>query len=817
VALIGTAALVATPAAQAVTGTEHAELATVTIIATTPLPGIGLTQAQIPAAVQTATSIDSARSSALDVSDFLNRSLGSVYINEAQGNPFMADVSYRGYTASPLLGTPQGLSVYLDGVRLNQPFGDVVLWDLIPKSAIASVSLMAGSNPLFGLNTLGGALSMQTKDGRKNPGTAVEMGMGRAGRKSVQWEHGGTNPQGLDWFVTTNAYQETGWRDHSPSHLGQLFSKLGWQDANTQLNLSYAHSNNTLNGNGMQIAQMLAVNRASVYTQPDTTANRAHFLNLQGHSAVSDHWLFSGNAYYRNARTTTTNGDLNEGALGNSVYYTGQAADAAWLLSHGYGAPAIESTLASTSSTDAFPQWRCIAQAGRNSAPNTFCTGLITTSATRQRNMGWSGQWTYFDDAPGVRHQAMIGAAFDASRTTFHQASQFGYLNADRSITPVGAWADGTQDSTDTFDQRVDLNGTVRTWSLFASDTLTLRDLWHLTFSGRYNQTRLKNADQLYPYNNATTLGELRGTLDGDHRFKRINPAVGLSYAPHNAINAYASYSESSRTPTSIELGCADPAFGCRLPNAMAGDPPLNPVISKTWEAGLRGRWSPKTQWTLGVFQGNNTNEILFVANSASTGYFKNVGSTRRQGLEASLSTALNRLHLSFNYTALRATYQTAERILSPYNSAADASSAIAINSGDRIPLVPRHILKVQADYAIQPHLTVGLNLIAISSSPVRGNDNAAHAADNLAHFGAGRAPGYAVINVSGSYQSSAQFRWLANVANLFNRHYTTAGQLGPYALTSTGGYRNSDTSSSTFFTPGAPRALWLGARYTFI
>jgi outer membrane receptor protein involved in Fe transport len=812
------AALLVPPCAHAANEAVQAELSTVTVIATAPLPGLGLAKEHIPAAVQTANSHDIASSGALDISDFLNRSMGSVYINEAQGNPFMADVNYRGYTASPLLGTPQGLSVYLDGVRLNQPFGDVVMWDLIPKSAIASVNLMAGSNPLFGLNTLGGALSMQTKDGLKNPGTAVEMGAGSVGRKNLQLEHGGATAQGLDWFVIANAYGEAGWRADSPSRLGQLFGKLGWQDTNTQLSLSYAHSNNSLNGNGMQMAQMLAVNPASVYTKPDTTANRADFLNLQGRTAVSDQWMLSGNAYYRNTRTATTNGDLNEGALGKSVYYTGQADDAAWLATHGYGTPVSESTMASTSTTDAFPIWRCIAQAGRNSSPNDLCTGFITTSVTRQQNMGLSGQLTVFSDAPGVRHQAMIGAAVDTSRTRFRQASQFGYLNADRSITPVGAFADGTQDSPNTFDQRVNLNGGVRTWSLFGTDTLTLHDVWHLTVSGRYNHTRLNNSDTLYPYNNATTLGEQRGSLSGNHRFRRFNPALGASYAPSSTVNAYAGYSENSRTPTSIELGCADPAFGCRLPNAMAGDPPLNPVVSKTWEAGIRGQLNPKTHWTLGVFRGDNSDEILFVANSASTGYFKNVGKTRRQGLEASLATRLlNTLSLSVNYTALQATYQTTEHLRSPYNSSADASDAITINPGDRIPLVPHHILKIQANYAIQPRLTAGLNLIAISGSRVRGNDNASHAPDNLNHVGSGRVPGYSVVNTSISYQPATHLTWFANVANVFNQRYATIGQLGPYALTSTGGYRNSDASSTSFYTPGAPRALWLGARYVFI
>jgi len=810
-------AMLHTPVTHAETDADSASLSTVTVIATTPLPGIGLSKAQIPAAVQTATSQDIENSGALDITDFLNRSLGSVYINEAQGNPFMADVNYRGYTASPLLGTPQGLSVYVDGVRMNQPFGDVVMWDLIPKSAISSVSLMAGSNPLFGLNTLGGALSLQTKDGLKNPGTAIEISRGSFGRKNLQLEHGGANTKGLDWFITGNVYKENGWRDNSPSRLGQLFGKLGWHDANSQLNLSYAHSDNTLNGNGMQEAQMLAVNRASVYTKPDTTANRADFLNLQGRTALSDGLLLSGNAYYRNTRTDTSNGDLNQAALGESVYYTGQAADQAWLAAHAYGAPANESTSSQTSTSFAFPKWRCIAQAGQNSEPNEKCNGLITTSNTKQDNMGFSGQLTFLSEGSGQRNQAVVGAAFDTSRSTFRQATQFGYLNADRSITPVGVFADGTQNSENAFDQRVSLDGKVRTWSLFGTDTLTLRDVWHLTVSGRYNQTRLKNTDKLYPYNNATTTGEQRGSLDGDHRFQRFNPAIGVSYAPSNALNLYASYSENSRTPTSIELGCADPKFGCRLPNSLAGDPALNQVVSKTWEAGLRGNLNPKTPWNMGVFRGDNSDEILFVANSAATGYFKNFGKTRRQGLEAGIATAIDKLKLSVNYTYLRATYQTNEQVPSQYNSSADANSAITINPGDRIPLVPQQILKIRADYQLQPNLTAGLNLVAIGSSKVRGNDNASHVADNITTFGSGQVPGYAVVNFSSSYKPTAQIKLFANIANLFNRGYATVGQLGPFAFTSTGAYISSGTTSTTFYTPGAPRALWIGARYEFL
>ena len=147
----------------------------VTVIETAPLPGVGLPLEKIPAPVQTATDRDIELSGALDpLSDFLNRRLNGVHVNEMQGNPFQPDINYRGYNASPLLGTPQGLSVFMDGVRLNQPFGDVVSWDLIPRLAISSSTLMPGSNPLFGLNTLGGALSIQTKDGLITQGTTVQ-------------------------------------------------------------------------------------------------------------------------------------------------------------------------------------------------------------------------------------------------------------------------------------------------------------------------------------------------------------------------------------------------------------------------------------------------------------------------------------------------------------------------------------------------------------------------------------------------------------------------------------------------------------------
>src|SRR5579872_659296 len=222
------------------------------VIEAAPLPGLNLRLQDIPAPVQTALAKDIDASGALDLADFLNRRFDDVYVNEMQGNPFQPDVNYRGYTASPLLGTPQGLSVYMDGVRLNQPFGDVVAWDLIPRVAIASVTLMPGSNPLFGLNTLGGALAIQTKDGRNNPGTSAEIVYGSGNRRSIEFSHGGHSANGFDWWFGGNLFAEDGWRESSPSDVRQLFGKLGWSSAASSLALSVAYADNDLTGNGLQ-------------------------------------------------------------------------------------------------------------------------------------------------------------------------------------------------------------------------------------------------------------------------------------------------------------------------------------------------------------------------------------------------------------------------------------------------------------------------------------------------------------------------------------------------------------------------------------
>ena len=822
-----TAVAAITSAGSALHAQQKATLPNVEVIGTSPLPGLGQPRNEIAAPVQSAKSRDIEASGALDLSDFMNRRLGSVHVNEMQGNPFQLDVNYRGYTASPLLGTPQGLSVYMDGVRMNQPFGDVVSWDLIPRGAISSLTLMPGSNPLFGLNTLGGALSIQTKNGLRDPGTALSVSAGSNERRAVEFEHGGSNGNGLNWYLNTHLFKERGWRNDSPSDVRQLFGKLGWKNEATELNLTLAHADNQLTGNGLQEQGLLARDLASVYTKPDETLNRSSLLNLSASHAVNDGLLFSGNVYYRRINSATLNGDINDAAL-NQALHQPSADDQDALAAAGYSSfPTSGANAANTP----FPFWRCIAQGLQIDAPAEKCNGLINRTQTAQLNYGLSGQLAGQDIVWGKRNQWMVGAAYDASQIDFTQSTQLGYLNADRSVTGIPSFGDGATGGVldgAPFDTRVNLSGRVQTWSIFASDTLSLQNNLHVTLSGRFNSTRIENRDLLHAEGDPAS-------LSGDHRFERFNPAVGLTYSPTPAMNLYMGYSESSRAPTAIELGCANPAQPCKLPNAFAGDPPLNQVVTRTLELGLRGTGSGGLQWNAGVFAAENQNDILFVAdNQAGFGYFKNFGKTRRQGLELGLNGKWGVLNWGAQYTWLDASYQSPETVNGSSNSSNETALAgnpghegtITIRPGDRIPLVPDQILKLFADYTPTSGVTLGASMVAVAGAIARGNENGVHQPDGSFYQGQGKTAGYAVFNLNGSFSMSPRWQWVAQINNVFDTRYNTAAQLGANGFDANANFQSRPFGGSaetgfplqhsTFYAPGAPRAFLVALKYTF-
>lgn len=798
----------------------------VSVVSVTPLAGLDRAVDEIPAPTQTATDRDLDASGALDISAFLNRRLNNVYVNEIQGNPMQPDVNYRGYTASPLTGTPQGLSIFMDGVRLNQPFGDVVSWDLIPKIAVSEMALIAGSNPLFGLNTLGGALSLRSKDGISHAGTMVQFTGGSFGRKMGDLEHGGSTAKGLHWFLASSFFFEDGWRETSPSNVRQFFGKGGLQRERTSVQLAVSYANNALIGNGLQERRFLDRDYSSVYTKPDVNPNRSPMVNVNARRNLSAAVTFSGNAYFRHIRTFAFNGDINEASLDQAVYQPG-AAERAALLAAGYsGVPASGASAANTP----FPMWRCLGNVLLRDEPAEKCNGLLNRNGTQQRNYGTAGQVTWFGQIGAHRNQLTVGAAYDGNNASFTQSTELGYMNPDRSITGTGAYADGVSAGEvdgEPYDTRVDLSGRIHSAGFFLTDTLTVADRLSVTASARFNHTTVDNLDRIRPRAGA-------GSLTGEHSFNRLNPAIGGNFRATRRVSLYAGFTEGNRAPTSIELGCADPETPCKLPNAMAGDPPLEPVVTKTWEAGVRGTQESKLHWSAGWFRATNHNDILFVASEQSGfGYFKNFEETWRQGLEVSSNAAVGRLTIGGGYTFLEATFQSRETVNGTGNStnasalggAPGLESTIEITPGNRIPLVPRHMVKAFADVQVTSRLQVDASVVGISSSYARGNENNRHKPDGRYYLDEGSSPGYAVANLGARYQVHARVQVNVQVSNLFDRRYYTGAQVGPTGFTAAGTFvarsfaavnGEFPVQQATFYAPGAPRAAWVGLRFRF-
>jgi outer membrane receptor protein involved in Fe transport len=823
----------ATPVLRTVTMAVATVESKIRVVAATPLAGTDLSLDQIAGAVQLATAIDVQKSGALELGDFMNRRLNGVYLSEMQANPFQPDVNFRGYTASPLLGTPEGISVYLDGVRQNQPFGDVVSWDLIPENAISEITLMPGANPLFGLNTLGGALSIRTKDGVSAPGLEGSFLYGSSNRKQGEASYGGGKATGFNWFFAGNIFHESGWRFDSPSDVRQGFGRLGWRKSKTDIALTMSYAYNSLIGNGLQDYRLLENNYSSVYSIPDSTADRARSFNFIVRHAFSDAFTFSGNAWYRNIRNEGINANLNTDSFDESVY-TPSAADIAALTAAGYsGFPTSGLTAANTP----FPKWRCIAQALERSEPNEKCTGVIVYSKEVENEYGVSGQIASTKTFSGGRNQFTVGASLDRAGSKFTQNTQYGYLNPNYAITGVPAWQDGsTNEDGVPVDTRVNLHSLTPNWSLYFTDTLNIARNLNVTVSGRFNRLTVDNADRINPIAGP-------GSLDGNYVFQRFNPAIGITWSPVPSVNAYASYTQGSRAPTAIELGCADPTNPCSLPNALSSDPPLQQVVSGTWEAGLRGKpessFIHNLSWNAGAFRGDNRNDILFVSSvQLGTGYFQNFAKTRREGFDADVSGRIWRVTWGMDYTFLLATYQSPAVVDGSANNTSDSALSgfpgldgnIYVHPGNRIPLIPKQSGKAFADIQATSKLGFDLNEVVASSSYARGNENNAYKATGLYYLGPGVSAGYGVTNVLAHYDINRHFQVVAQIDNLFDRHYATAAQLANTGLTAQGTFiarpfsaygagpqaGNFPLQSVTFLSPGAPRREWVELRVRF-
>jgi outer membrane receptor protein involved in Fe transport len=285
-------------------------LPAVIVIGTTPVPGIGTPLEQVPANVQVIHERDLREQPGPSIADHLGDARAGFAASRPGGNPYQPDISFRGFSASPLFGAPQGLSVYLDGVRVNEAFGDVVNWDLIPRIAVSAINVIPGSNPAFGLNTLGGALAIETKSGAHFPGTALRGYGGSFGRFGAEFEAGGAR-DGRHYYLAGNRFSERGWRDFSPSRVDQVFARLGAGDPSGRVELTLLGADTSLDGTQALPLSMLAAPRQP-YTWPDRTENRLAFANLSAKRIAGADNVIAGNIFVRDLSSRNLNSNVND-------------------------------------------------------------------------------------------------------------------------------------------------------------------------------------------------------------------------------------------------------------------------------------------------------------------------------------------------------------------------------------------------------------------------------------------------------------------------------------------------------------------------
>lgn len=743
------------------------------VVESMPLPGLGSPIREVPANVQVQTADDIRQQQPMTLPDFLETTTESVNINDIQGNPWQPQVNYRGFGASPLLGEPAGISVYLDGVRVNEPFGDVVNWDLIPLGALAAINVTPGSNPLYGLNTLGGALALRTKSGREFPNTMAQAYYGSWNRWAVSAEHGGYNDKGLDYYGYFNVARDSGWRDYSPSDVNQFFGKVGWQSSTTDIDLTLALANNDLVGNGLSPQSFLDSRWKSIFTHPDQTQNMLWAVNLTAGHWLADDKLVSGNAYYRRTKRDTLNGDINDDFEGD---------------------PALDGAEGANGGL------------GFNSQ-----TGANNRTYTTQSAWGGSLLFTLVSS----RNDFKVGATYDQTSSSFSQTTTLGVFDSTRAVFQ--------EDPAETENS---LDGSTRTWSLLATDTFRILPNLAATGSLRYNYSTVKATDQLNPN---------PPNLDANYTYSKLNPAAGLTWSPSSKLNVFGGWSQGNRVPTPIELGCADPANPCTLPAGLASDPYLNQVVARTWEFGARGLLTQEIGWNAALFQTRNTNDILFVGTSTSAGYFTNYGETQRRGFELGVRGGHPRFRWFFNYSYIDATFQSDACLLSENNSSRGTSTActdvsagtgddlIYVTKGNRIPGIPLHQARFFAEYQILNNWWFGGSVVAFSDQHVRGNENNQHQAgtstdllgDTRTFLGPGTAPGYFVVNLSTRFRPHLRWEIFARINNLFNRKYYSAGALAENPFASGAFQTNSDDwTRETFYAPGTPVWGVVGVRF---
>jgi outer membrane receptor protein involved in Fe transport len=740
----------------------------VLVVGSTPLVGSDVPLEDIPVATQVLGAGDVNRTGIPSLTGAILENVPSATINDAEGNVFQPDILFRGFIASPVAGTPQGLAVYVDGARFNDAFGDTVNWDLIPPTAIESINLEA-SNPVFGLNALGGSVNVRLKTGFSSETESLTAYGGSYGRGAGILEYGAhAGPFAL--YVAADVTHDDGFRYTSSSDLYRLYTDLGWRSAAAEVHLGITGAHDTLGNPGATPIQALAANIANVFTAPNDVDNQYFMGNLHGEYRFADTTSVQGLAYYQRLSQYVPNGITEEvGACGGGSRF-----------------------LCNSDGT---------VVTGANGLPvNNFLDGATYSGLSVQEldshAYGVSVQATESAPLADRANHLTAGASYDGSDSIFAGSQLIGGFDPyTREFLGPGIVQDQPSEGVNP----VRVQSITRFYGLFATDVLRLATNLDLNLAGRFNDARITLGD------------ELGGPVSGHHDYDRLNPGGGLTYRVASWLQVHGSYTETNRAPTPQELSCASAAAPCSLLNFFVGDPNLQQVVARTFEVGARGETDGPARghirWSADFYRTQNTNDIIYEATlyNPNLAFYTNAGKTLREGVEGNLHYDADRLKLTFGYAYTDATFRTPLLVNSGSNPAANTNGQIQVEPGDRLPGIPRHRANLVVDFALTHRWNLGAAL-TVQSDAYRFGDEA-----NLTQ----PLGGYTLVDLNVAFRPNDRITLFAVLDNALDRRYETYGSFGPIGDVPwpnvPGGVNDPRTSS-----PGTPIVAYGGARVAF-
>lgn len=641
----------------------------IVISAPARLPGGSLPSDSVPSTVQTITGEEIKRSGAFTLQDYLKR-LPGVSLNDEQGNSFQPDVQMRGFQVSPVTGVPQGISVFVDGVRVNEPTVEEVNFDLIPLDDVERIELIRGPSAVFGRNTLGGSLNIVTRRGGDTREIVTEAEGGSFGRQKYRASLGGASGP-IDYYVAGSILREDGWRDHGAASLNKAFGKLGFHRGDTDATLSFQYANNKIQQPGSLPPDELHQNPKQNFTGGDFFAPTLYFGILNARQALGNETAISVNAFARKFESQQFNASL------------------------------------ISDNTRVF-------------------TDTLSAGGTLQLN--------YEPTLFGSRHHFAAGVEYAHSRvksTVYEELNSRTLPECVDEATEAGQDVSTACPLRKLSTQVRDAQNSV---GVYAQDTWDVAkglfapgDGLVLTGALRWDWLRHDITDD-------SPAQPGRPNASGVSVFQRLNPRVGFNYNLSRDTGVFFSFSEGFRAPAFLELTCASPAAICPgLQAGVAPDPPLKAVKAWNYEIGFRSRPVPWLEGQLSLFRTDVVDDMFAVSPTGTTGlFFQNIGNTRREGLELSARATFRPVEAFLSYTYTKATFRSAVELATPRLTAGCTESPCTelVRKGNDLPLIPNHRLNAGLDYHPLPWLTLSLTGALVGEQRFRGDE--ANVADPL-------------------------------------------------------------------------------------